>query len=89
MPGGRLSELRERYGAGDVKGELVVVVAPPERSEASEAIDVAGLAARLLADGMKPSRAARELAKIAGIPSDEAYEVVRSAPRMIEQDSQQ
>ena len=81
VPGGRLSELRERYDAGDVKGEVVIVVAPPERSDASEAVDVAGLAERLLADGMKPSRAARELANIAGISSEEAYELVRSVQK--------
>lgn len=78
---GTLSALRDRFGAGDVKGEVVIVVSPAKKAEAGEAIDVAGLAARLLAEGMKPSRAARELAKIAGIPSEEAYEIVRSVPR--------
>jgi 16S rRNA (cytidine1402-2'-O)-methyltransferase len=85
--GGRLSALRERFAAGEVRGEVVIVVAPAERAEESETVDASGLAARLLAEGMKPSRAARELAKIAGIPSEEAYEVVRSVPKADQQDS--
>ncbi len=79
--GGRLSTLRERFGSGEVKGEVVIVVSAAERGDPAEASDVTALASRLLADGMKPSRAARELAKIAGIPSEEAYEIVRSAPK--------
>lgn len=79
--GGRLSELRERFGGGEVRGEVVVVVSPAERVTDREPDDVTALASRLLADGMKPSRAARELATIAGIPSDEAYRIVRSVPR--------
>ncbi len=79
--GGRLSALRERFGGGEVRGEVVVVVSPAERVTDREPDDVTALASRLLADGMKPSRAARELATIAGIPSDEAYRIVRSVPR--------
>ncbi len=79
--GGALSTLRSWLGAGEVRGEVVIVVSAAERSEATEATDVTALASRLLADGMKPSRAARELAKIAGISSEEAYEIVRSVPR--------
>jgi 16S rRNA (cytidine1402-2'-O)-methyltransferase len=76
--GGILSALRERFGAGEVKGEVVIVASPAENAGEDATVDAAGLAARLLAEGMKPSRAARELAKIAGIPGDEAYEIVRS-----------
>lgn len=79
--GGALSTLRSWLGAGEVRGEVVIVVSAAERSEATEATDVTALASRLLADGMKPSRAARELAQIAGISSEEAYEIVRSVPR--------
>jgi 16S rRNA (cytidine1402-2'-O)-methyltransferase len=76
--GGILSALRERFGAGEVKGEVVIVASPAENAGEDATVDAAGLAARLLAEGMKQSRAARELAKIAGIPGDEAYENVRS-----------
>lgn len=79
--GEKLSALRERFGAGEVRGEIVIVVSAAERGEVPEATDVTALASRLLADGMKPSRAARELAKIAGISGDEAYEIVRSVPK--------
>jgi 16S rRNA (cytidine1402-2'-O)-methyltransferase len=76
---GRLSELRALVGGVEVKGEVVIVTSAAEMGEAGDAVDVAGLAERLLGEGMKPSRAARELAKIAGIPSEEAYDVVRAA----------
>jgi 16S rRNA (cytidine1402-2'-O)-methyltransferase len=76
--GGTLSALGAHYGAAEPRGEVVIVAAPAERPTSADAGDVSGLAGRLLADGMKPSRAARELAKIAGIPSEEAYEIVRS-----------
>ena len=76
--GGTLSALGAHYGAAEPRGEVVIVAAPAERPTSADPGDVSGLAGRLLADGMKPSRAARELAKIAGIPSEEAYEIVRS-----------
>jgi 16S rRNA (cytidine1402-2'-O)-methyltransferase len=71
-----LSELLERFGSGDVRGEIVIVVGPAVEIEGVGA-DLPQLARRLLADGLKPSRAARELASIAGIPGDEAYAIVR------------
>jgi 16S rRNA (cytidine1402-2'-O)-methyltransferase len=75
---GRLSALRERFAADEVRGEVVIVVAPGTAGAEEASDDNSALAARLLADGMKPSRAARELAKIAGLSSEEAYELVRS-----------
>jgi 16S rRNA (cytidine1402-2'-O)-methyltransferase len=78
--GGRLSELRAYYEGGPVRGEVCIVVeAASGRAAADE--DLGSLATRLLADGMKPSRAARELANIAGVSSEEAYALVRSVQK--------
>lgn len=75
-----LSGLATRFGEGPVRGEIVIVVGPA--GEVQQAgTDVRDLARRLLADGLKPSKAARELASIAGIPGDEAYAIVREVGR--------
>lgn len=71
---GTISEL-EAYFGGEVRGEIVIVIG--EANVFAGDIDLQALASRLLADGLKPSRAARELASIANIGSDEAYEIVR------------
>ena len=70
-----LHALVERYTGQEVRGEIVIVVgaATPE----TDTTDVQSLIRRLLADGLKPSKAAREVAAIAGIPGDEAYALVR------------
>lgn len=73
---GTLSQLAERFAEGEVRGEIVIVVGPAREVEAMTG-DLPELARRLLADGLKPSRAARELASIAGIAGDEAYAIVR------------
>jgi 16S rRNA (cytidine1402-2'-O)-methyltransferase len=70
-----LEALAERYAGQEVRGEIVIVVGPA--SEESAGADVESLIRRLLADGLKPSKAAREVAAIAGIPGDEAYALVR------------
>lgn len=75
-----LPGLAGRFSSGAVRGEIVVVVGPA-RETGEAMLDLSGLARRLLADGLKPSKAARELASIAGIPGDEAYAVVRDAGR--------
>lgn len=79
LRGGTLSQLIAHYGQSGARGEICIVVEPVIAADPGDrGEDVEGLAARLMADGLKPSKAARELAKIAGIPSAEAYEIVRS-----------
>jgi len=73
---GTLATLAATYAEREVRGEIVIVVGEAEVAEA-EAIDVRALVRRLLDEGLKPSRAAREAAAIAGIASDEAYALVR------------
>ena len=71
-----LSGLTKRFAEGEPRGEFVIVVgAAPDVAAVST--DARELARRLLADGLKPSKAARELASIAGIGGDEAYAIVR------------
>lgn len=78
---GKLHELAAIFSARDVRGEVVIVVgaASRESGPVSEQTDVRALAERLLADGLKPSRAARELAKITGMSGSDAYDLVRDA----------
>lgn len=77
---GTLSELAGRYRAGEVKGEICIVVGAAAPIEGAASVeDASAIASRLLADGTRPSKAARELARITGIPSAEAYGIIRSA----------
>lgn len=75
-----LSRLAVRFVEGEARGEFVIVVGGATEPSGS-GTDVGQLARRLLADGLKPSKAARELASIAGIPGDEAYAIVREVGR--------
>jgi 16S rRNA (cytidine1402-2'-O)-methyltransferase len=72
----RLDALVDEFQGREVKGEIVIVVGEDDAT-ASDVTDVRTLIRRLLDDGLKPSRAAREAAAIAGIPGDEAYALVR------------
>jgi 16S rRNA (cytidine1402-2'-O)-methyltransferase len=68
---GSLAELAELYAGNQPKGEIVVVVGPPEQAEASDDdLD------RALTDAMRdasPSRAAAEVATRLKIPRKRAY----------------
>lgn len=72
---GTLSELEAYFDSDDVRGEIVIVVEGGD--VVADDIDLDSIARQLLADGLKPSRAARELANIANIGSDAAYEIIR------------
>lgn len=72
---GTLTELATHFSSGEVRGEIVIVVGGA--GVGASDIDLETLASQLLSDGLKPSRAARELASIAGIGSDEAYSIIR------------
>lgn len=75
MPG-TLATLATRFSEAEVRGEIVIVIGAGEDAETE--VNVEAIARRLLADGLKPSRAARELATIAGISSDDAYTLIRA-----------
>ena len=74
---GRLDELAETYHETDPRGEVVIVVGEAVATEADGG-DVEGVVRRLLAEGLKPSRAAREAAAITGRPGAELYDLVRA-----------
>lgn len=76
--GGTLTELKALYTRQRVRGEICIVVGSASVKADSSEGDTVELARRLLADGLKPSKAARELARIAGISGAEAYSIVHS-----------
>ncbi|MEZ5871449.1 MAG: 16S rRNA (cytidine(1402)-2'-O)-methyltransferase [Nitratireductor sp.] len=69
--GGTAAELAARYGDAPVKGEIVIVVAPPADNGA--AVDPGSLLQELLAS-MSVSRAAAEAAKLTGIAKRDLYQ---------------
>lgn len=79
---GTLKELAVHFGAGVVRGEVVIVACASDNQLDRPGHDPKALAERLLSDGLKPSTAARELATITGISGADAYELVRSLRRV-------
>jgi 16S rRNA (cytidine1402-2'-O)-methyltransferase len=69
---GTLSELLEQLGPNEVRGEIVIVVAP--RSEQKETLDFAKEAERLSAEGLT-GRDLREALTALGAPRNFAYEL--------------
>ncbi|MDO9417675.1 16S rRNA (cytidine(1402)-2'-O)-methyltransferase [Pararhizobium sp.] len=71
---GTLGELAEAYGGDEVvRGEIVLVIAPPEPEAAPEAAEVDTLLARLAQD-MPAGKAATEAARITGLPRRDLYQ---------------
>jgi 16S rRNA (cytidine1402-2'-O)-methyltransferase len=68
---GTLSILAERYRDTPPKGEIVIVVGPPQERQASDQ-DLDSALAEALAS-LSPSRAAAEVAERLGIPRKRAY----------------
>lgn len=88
MVRGTLHEVGAYYRQHPPKGEVTVVVAPggdsvvqsahdQPASEGELEVEARQLAGRLLAEGMKPSAAARELAARLDLARNEAYRVVQ------------
>jgi 16S rRNA (cytidine1402-2'-O)-methyltransferase len=73
---GRISDIARKYAENPPKGEVVIVLDAPEAAASGEEAPEA-IIRRLLAQGLKPSRAAREVAAILNIPGAEAYDLVR------------
>jgi 16S rRNA (cytidine1402-2'-O)-methyltransferase len=83
---GTLQEVRAYYREHPPRGEVTVVVAPAAESEAKSADadldeEARGLASRLLAEGMKPSAAAKELTARLDLARNDAYRVVQESLR--------
>ncbi|NLS01979.1 16S rRNA (cytidine(1402)-2'-O)-methyltransferase [Rhizobium sp. P32RR-XVIII] len=70
---GTLAELAAHYAENDnVKGEIVLVISPPEEKQADEA-DVEAILANL-ATSMPTAKAAAEAARLTGLPRKELYQ---------------
>ena len=71
---GVLPELAERFAAmADVKGEIVVCIAPPPEEAAAGEAEADSILAGLLAE-MKPTQAAQEAARLTGLPRRDLYQ---------------
>ncbi|WP_428699006.1 16S rRNA (cytidine(1402)-2'-O)-methyltransferase [Stappia sp.] len=69
---GTLKELGRRYDGEAVKGEIVVVIAPPEARPAADAADADALLSAALAT-MKPAGAAKHVAGLTGLDRKDLY----------------
>lgn len=78
---GTIPEVRAYYQEHPPRGEATLVVGPAAEREEADSVDEAAagaLARALLDEGMRPSRAAREVARRLGIPRNAAYRIVHS-----------
>jgi 16S rRNA (cytidine1402-2'-O)-methyltransferase len=76
---GTLAELSAYYEEEPARGEVVVMVAGSVDTSAPVSAEAALEAARrLLAEGARPSAAARELSRSLGLSRNRAYEIVHS-----------
>jgi 16S rRNA (cytidine1402-2'-O)-methyltransferase len=79
---GTLESLASRF-SGEVLGELTLVVFPPPSPlpSALPALRPEALASRLLAEGIAPSRVARIVSDLLGLPHKEAYRLALDEDR--------
>jgi 16S rRNA (cytidine1402-2'-O)-methyltransferase len=75
---GRLPELVEVLRVTPPRGEVVIVVGAGQETGQSTSDEAESLARALLAQGMKPSRVAREVASTTGLDSTSSYNLVRN-----------
>ncbi len=71
---GPLPELSAQFAAmGDVRGEIVVCIAPPPAETVADEADADQILAGLLGE-MKPAKAAQEAARLTGLPRRDLYQ---------------
>lgn len=73
---GSLADLKDRFAGSEPRGEIVIVVGAADEPATVE-IDVRRVIRNLLAQGMKPSRVAREASALTGIAGSDVYALVR------------
>jgi len=76
LKAGTLDELVEHFGGSTPRGEFVIVVGAEDDPTKDES-DVGAVIRRLLDDGLKPSRVAREASAITGLSGSDVYDLVR------------
>jgi 16S rRNA (cytidine1402-2'-O)-methyltransferase len=78
---GTLAEVADYYRERSPKGEVTIVVGPEVYSPSGEDVERAAqeLAGLLLGEGMKPSAAAREVARRLDLARNEAYRIVHDS----------
>ena len=69
---GSLSELAAQYAGLAPKGEIVIVVAPPSKSEGASSAEIDAALDEALSR-LSPSRAAAEVAELLGLPRKQVY----------------
>lgn len=69
---GTLEQLAAQYADNAPKGEIVIVVGPPEQSQPADAVDADALLVEALGH-LSPARAASEVAQATGLPRRELY----------------
>jgi len=69
---GSLSELAERFADQQVKGEIVILIGPPEERPEAEASDLDALLLEVLEE-MPVSAAAKKVARATGLDRNEVY----------------
>jgi 16S rRNA (cytidine1402-2'-O)-methyltransferase len=74
---GTLTDVIAHYRANAPRGECVIVLeGAPERTDAEEAPDAEGLLRAALIRGQSPRDAARDVARVTGLPRNEVYALV-------------
>ena len=87
---GTMAEAGSYYAEHPARGEVTVVVSPVAENETRKRVDEAAaqvLAQALLAEGLTPSRAAREVSARLGIAKNAAYEIVHALPDTVEEEN--
>lgn len=78
---GTVTELAARLDAMPPRGEVVLIIGAAKGGQAGAGDDAEGLARSILGQGIKPSRAARELSGITGLDAAAAYALIRRLAR--------
>ncbi len=74
---GSVADLAVAYAIDPPRGEVVLVIGAAAEESGMKTDDVESIARMILAQGVKPSKAARELSTISGMPAADAYDLVQ------------
>jgi len=69
---GTAAEVQQHFAAKDIKGEIVLLIAPASAAE-TPTVTVKEALAQLLAEGTLLRAAVKQVAKAYGLPGDEVY----------------